>query len=145
MAGRGPAPDPDALRRERDQGEWTLLPAGSRSREVMPPAFPLPRPVAREMELWLLMWAKPQSLMWERNGLDFEVAVFVRRFAEAEVAESSVALGTLVRQMSDSLGLTTPGMRNNRWKIVVDEVAPRRAASAQPSSRDRLRVDVVSA
>lgn len=138
----GPAPDPNAL--SRDEGEWTLLPAKARGEA---PAWPLLEQSEREGVLWAVMWAKPQALMWVRNGQELEVALWVRSFAEAEKSDSTVAVRTLVRQMSDSLGLTTPGMRNNRWKIVADEVAPRREASRRPSSRARLTtaVDVVSA
>jgi pyruvate/2-oxoglutarate dehydrogenase complex dihydrolipoamide acyltransferase (E2) component len=59
----------------------------------------------------------PQALMWERYGQEIEVALYVRRLAEAEARESSVALSTLVRQLADSLGLSTPGMRANRWRV----------------------------
>jgi hypothetical protein len=111
----GPAPDPTALRRERDAGEWTILPA--EGREGATPDFPLSWPEDRELELWERFWKMPQALMWERYGQEFEVALYVRRLAEAEARESSVALSTLVRQMGDSLGLSTPGMRANRWRI----------------------------
>jgi hypothetical protein len=84
--------------------------------------------------------------MWERYGQEFEVALYVRRFSEAEAMESRVNLSTLVRQMADSLGLTTPGMRANRWRIAQDEVAERRenAGAAKPAgkrtARDRFKV-----
>lgn len=138
----GPAPDPNALRRSRDVGEWTTLPAEGREGE--PPTWPLSRRGAREKVLWDALWKKPQAIMWERFGQEVEVALYVRRLAESEQPGSAVNLGTLVRQMSDSLGLSTPGMRNNRWRIAGDEVAARRAGSEAPaprkSSRDRLRV-----
>ena len=136
----GPAPDPNALARERDEGEWTLLPAHGRGKRAAP-VWPLPEPQSRELELWRSLWVKPQALMWERNGQEIEVALYVRRLTEAEWADSAVNLSTLVRQMGDSLGLTTPGMRNNRWKIVADEVAPRRVAAAtRTASKSRLKV-----
>lgn len=144
----GPAPDPNALRRERDAGEWTLLPATGRPGD--PPDWPLLEQSGREAELWAILWVKPQALMWERLGLEFEVGLYVRRLAEAEQAEARVNLSTLVRQMSDSLGLTTPGLRANRWKIEAPkptgvERAARQAAvsmepSSRPSARERLTV-----
>lgn len=140
----GPAPDPNALRRERDAGEWTVLPAEGREGE--PPAWPLPDPTDREEELWDELWARPQALMWARYGQQLEVALYVRRFAEAELPGAFVALGTLVRQMADSLGLTTPGMRANRWRIVADEgfaAAPADAAR-RPSTSARARLTVIS-
>lgn len=139
----GPAPDPNALRRERDQGEWTILPASGRPGE--PPAWPLVDQSEREVELWARLWAKPQALMWERLGQELEVALHVRNLALVEMPGAPVNLGTLVRQQQDSLGLTTPGLRSNRWRIPGDEVGQRRsermptAAPARKSSRDRLR------
>jgi hypothetical protein len=84
--------------------------------------------------------------MWERYGQEFEVALYVRRFSEAELMDSRVNLSTLVRQMADSLGLTTPGMRANRWRIAADEVAERRESSGKQepavrrTARDRFKV-----
>lgn len=135
----GPAPDPNALRRERDTGDWTELPAAGR--ETDPPEWPLAGLDTREWELWRKLWLMPQALMWERYGQDLEVALYVRQLVRFEQPRSSVILGTLVRQMADSLGLTTPGLRANRWKIMRDEVSERRVARPQPgqSSRDRLK------
>lgn len=139
----GPAPDPNALRRERDAGEWTILP--QEGREGVSPEWPLTDQSIREAELWGSLWRKPQAIMWERYGQEFEVALYVRRFSEAESMDSRVNLSTLVRQMADSLGLTTPGMRANRWRIAADEVAERREGSTERqavrrSARDRFKV-----
>ncbi|WP_327703627.1 hypothetical protein OG530_19245 [Streptomyces decoyicus] len=140
----GPAPDPDALRRERDAGEWKVLPA--EGREGATPEWPLTEQAEREDELWERLWRMPQALMWERYGQDIEVALYVRRLVEAEARDAGVNLGTLVRQMSDSLGLTTPGMRANRWRIdrpEEEEAAPGPGSSVTPitpgSARARLR------
>jgi hypothetical protein len=140
----GPAPDPDALRRERDAGEWTILPA--EGREGATPYWPLVGQSDRESELWEAMWEKPQALMWERYGQELEVALYVRRLAEAEMPDASVTLSVLVRQLSDSLGLTTPGMRANRWRIdrptEEDDTLSRPDAApavAPTSARARLR------
>ncbi|MCX4886052.1 hypothetical protein [Streptomyces sp. NBC_00847] len=127
----GPAPDPDALRRDRDSGEWTILPA--EGRQGATPDWPLTEQTDREDELWERLWAMPQALMWERYGQALEVALYVRRLAEAEKPEAFVGLSTLVRQMSDSLGLTTPGMRANRWRVdrpAVEDETPVSTASA---------------
>ncbi|MFE5771433.1 hypothetical protein ACFQ7O_24070 [Streptomyces sp. NPDC056485] len=137
----GPAPDPNALRRERDAGEWTILPA--EGREGATPAWPLRGQTPREADLWHGLWAKPQALMWERYGQEVEAALYVRRLTEAEELGSAVVLSTLVRQLADSLGLTTPGMRANRWRIAAEE-APATVAgqrrTAGSSARSRLKV-----
>jgi hypothetical protein len=137
----GPPPDPNALRRERDAGEWTTLPADGRSGPA--PDWPLSRAKKREQSLWEAMWRRPQAVMWERLGQEHEVAMYVRRLVEAEVPGSAVNLSTLVRQMADSLGLTTPGLRANRWRISAETAAaaqPARRAPTGGSARDRLRV-----
>lgn len=139
----GPAPDPSALRRVRDEGEWVTLPAsGGLSRA---PKWPLTGQSERESQLWCDLWKqRPQALMWSRLGLHYEVALYVRRLAEAEMPGSAVNLSTLVRQMADSLGLTTPGMRANRWRMASDELSQRsaapRAQASAVSARDRMRV-----
>lgn len=137
----GPAPDPSALRRERDAGEWTILPAEGRDGTV--PEWPLTDVTDREEQLWATLWLKPQALMWERYGQQLEVALYVRRLAEAEKRDAPVVLGTLVRQMADSLGLTTPGIRANRWRIAAEEPvapAPSPDRPRQPSARSRMTV-----
>ena len=140
----GPAPDPAALRRDRDAGEWTVLPAEGRAGE--PPAFPLLNPDGRELELWAGEWKRPQAVAWERLGLEHEVALYVRNLALAEIPGAPVTLSTLVKQLRDSLGLSVAGMRANRWRIARDETADRREgaapgrAPARSSARGRLEV-----
>lgn len=138
----GPAPDPQALRRERDAGEWTELPAAGRAGD--PPEWPLSDPTPRELELWAVEWRRPQAIMWERNGQALEVAMFCRAVADAESPRASVSARTLVRQQMDSLGLSVPGLRSNRWKI-VDAVSVSAAPAPRPgrqrgSARTRLKV-----
>lgn len=135
----GPAPDPNALRRDRDAGEWVSLPAGGR--EGVVPAWPLSKQSPREVELWEAEWRRPQAVVWERNGQELEVALFVRAVVEAEDPRASVSARTLVRQQMDSLGISTPGLRSNRWRIVDEaesQVKPRRSSGS--SAKERLRV-----
>jgi hypothetical protein len=138
----GPAPDPTAFRREKDAGDWTILPA--EGRQGATPDWPLTDETLRESQLWERLWAKPQALMWERYGQEYEVALYVRRLSEAEQLESAVTLTTVVKQMGDSLGLSTPGMRANRWRIDrAEEDARPVTAAAGPvvpgSARARLK------
>jgi len=129
------------LRRERDAGEWTELPAEGRAGE--PPEWPLDGGSEREAVLWKRLWRMPQALMWERYGQDLEVALYVRQLERFERPRSPIILGTLVRQMADSLGLTTPGLRANRWRIGRVEAAQSESPSSnggRRSARDRLKV-----
>jgi hypothetical protein len=134
----GPAPDPSALRRERDGGEWVKLPAEGRAGE--PPEWPLPTdPTPAERVVWAREWSRPQAVEWERNGQDVEVALYVRRLAETEAPGSSVAAGTLVKQMQEALGLSLPGLHRNRWTIEPAQ-RPQPEAVRRESSRSRLTV-----
>lgn len=141
----GPAPDPNALRRNRpsDAAGWTTLP---RSPEYTPaPEWPLISPTPREVEFWLDLWTRPQAVMWHEMNLDTEVAMYVRKLCEAEMPRASNELQKVVRQYLDSLGLSVQGMLRNRWKIEPAE-APTGSMPAQasgpskPSARSRLKV-----
>lgn len=88
--------------------------------------------------MWSRLWKLPQAVEWGRRNQFDEVALYCRRFVEASEPGSPVALSTLVRQMGDSLGLTTPGMRSNRWIIASDDGKPQaRRTSSKPR---RLKV-----
>lgn len=136
----GPAPDPNALKRDRkDDAGWLDLPASGRVGKV--PVFPLPNALDREVELWTEYWSKPQAVLWERNGQQLEVALHVRTFVEAEALEAPAALRTLVRQQLGELLLNIPSMQAARVRLVDDEVSVRREeiAPVRASARDRLK------
>lgn len=126
----GPPPDPDALRRDRssDRG-WITLPAAGHTGPA--PEWPLANQTAREGELWEREWRRPQATIWERNGQDLEVALYVRSLVDAESAEAPVTARALVRQQQDALGLSLPGMARNRWRIGAVPQAPTVAARSR--------------
>lgn len=134
----GPPPDPNALRRDRDQGEWSVLPAEGCDDRA--PAWPLLGHSDREAVIWAELWSKPQAIMWHRYDMRFEVALYVRNLTGAELPGAPVNLGTLVRQQADSLGLTVPGMRANRWRIGPAASAAADVPPPKASSRARLKV-----
>jgi hypothetical protein len=137
-------PDPNALRRERpsDKAGWTMLPAEGRSGEA--PVWPLVSQTDRETDLWDDLWSRPQAVAWEALDQRYEVALFVRKLAEAELPKASVELQKVVRQYLDSLGLSVQGMLRNRWKIApaaeLDAEPEADAPPRRPGPRDRLRV-----
>lgn len=136
----GPAPDPNALRRDRkDDKGWIKLPAEGFQGEV--PSWPFEEASYSEQDLWARLWAKPQAFMWDQLQLEFEVAAYVRAFIESVEPGASAGLKTAVLRMSAELGLSTVGMGQLRWKVATDEVAERRedAKPARKSSRDRLK------
>jgi hypothetical protein len=139
----GPPPDPNALRRHgKGDSDWLLLPTSGREGDA--PDWPLdPEANSRERSLWSSLWSKPQAVAWESNGVELEVALYVRRLCEAERPGSPTNLSTLVRQLSDSLGLSTVGLRSNRWKIgevAASDTSKRGGRRSSTASRERLQV-----
>lgn len=140
----GPPPDPRSLRQSRptNAAGWTTLPAEGRTAPA--PEWPLVTQTEREIVLWEDLWSRPQAVAWEDLDQRYEVAMFVRKLAEAELPKASVELQKVVRQYLDSLGLSVQGMLRNRWKIApaVEEEEPASPVEVprRPSARDRLRV-----
>lgn len=126
----GPPPDPNALRRDRDDTEWLLLPPEGRKGRV--PAWPLSKPTAREREVWRCEWKRPQAIAWERNGQQLEVALYVRCLIAAEQTDASAAARALVLRQQEALGISLPGLARNRWRI-----ATARPAAAAPTPQAR--------
>jgi hypothetical protein len=137
---QGPPPDPNALRREHDNGEWVTLPSEGRVGDA--PDWPLADQTERERELWDNEWRRPQAIMWERNGQELEVAMYCRCFALAEQMNATVAARTLIRQQQEALGISLPGMARNRWKIEAEPTVAKGKARRRStaSSRDRFKV-----
>ncbi|MER7077902.1 hypothetical protein SAMN02982929_07234 [Saccharopolyspora kobensis] len=140
----GPAPDPNALRRDRrdDAAGWQILPANGRQGDV--PRWPLDYVGTRERDLWRDLWAQPQAVMWERLAQHYEVAMCVRAIVRTEADEAKANDFTVARQFMDSLGLSVNGMLRNRWKVDGAEPEPvteaAKTAPARRSARDRLKV-----
>ena len=138
----GPAPDPNALRRDRkDDAAWVTLPAEGFQGVVH--VFPLADALTVEVELWETLWGKPQAVMWAKLGLEYEVAAYVRAFLESVEAGATSGLKTAVLRMGAEVGLSLPGMHVLRWKFDEDELGARRSEPARKSggvsAKDRLR------
>ena len=111
----GPPPDPNAIRRDRDKAEGRHPPASGR--EGPAPDWPLTRASPREIALWEGEWRRPQAIVWEENGQAQEVALYVRALVVAERPKATTSARLLVMRQLDALGLTTAGLRSNRWII----------------------------
>lgn len=137
--GAGAKPDPDALRRERnnDRG-WMILPRHGYTGET--PEYPLPDErdphngainAARkraELKLWNELWSeKPQAAVWHNLGMQLDVALYVRGSYEAGQPDASAGLRTWVLRAGAELGLTLPGMLALRWAYAEDDIAIRKA------------------
>lgn len=162
----GPAPDPNALRRDRkDDKAWVDLPTVPLAKV---PSFPLPKiPVyyeyfedkkkVRELEesateirweaeqqLWSELWSMPQAHMWHELGLKWQVAAYVRCYLESVGPDSNAGLKTAALRQEAELGLSTVGMGQLRWRIATDELAERREdAPPRRASSTKRRLKAV--
>ena len=50
---------------------------------------------APEKALWSALWKKPQAVMWKRQGLEFQVANYVRTYLEALDSHDCARAGSL--------------------------------------------------
>lgn len=137
----GPAPDPNALRRDRDSKEWIDLPAAGR--DGPPPQWPLPDTFGDELDRWAREWRRPQAVEWERNGQELEVALFVRAVSVAEGPKATAADRNVVQRKMTDLGLTVPGLRANRWRIVHATAPPPAAKKTTRSRSSKARLEVI--
>lgn len=134
----GPAPKPDARRRNAPIANTLKLPAEGRSGPA--PEWPLS---GNAPAVWDELWSTPQAVAWERLGWTRTVARYVKVLGYCENPES-VTVGLLgeARQMEDRLGLSPMSMLRLRWEIASDEVAEKRESKrpAKKSPRERLKV-----
>lgn len=126
MAGMGPAPNPNARRRNaRPTG--VELPAEGRAGE--PPAWPLDEQTSRETDIWSAAWSTPQAAAWERFAWTLDVALYVRFMALAETGDLNAAKEA--RQWSDRLGLSPLAMLRLQWRVVQNDIAERPKATTK--------------
>jgi hypothetical protein len=133
----GRTPDPNSLRSEKRGADWTDLPASGR--EGPTPEWPLGSATDAEVAMWARLWRKPQALLWERDGVQDQVAVYVRTFCEGALPDAPVNRRTLVRQQEAELLLNIPSMLSALVRIVAEPQVQTASPSARPSTRDRLR------
>jgi hypothetical protein len=141
----GPPPERNAIRNGRAGADWIRLPAAGR--KGAPPAWPLTRGVKRELAIWDAEWKRPQAIMWEANGQELEVALYVRTLREAEHPKAAASIRTLLVRMQEHLGLSQPGLARNHWIIDSGAAEPTAAPddprpTATSDARDRMRLVV---
>lgn len=90
--------------------------------------------------MWERMWAKPQAVLWERDGQLEYVAIFVRQLVEAETEKASAENRKTVRMMFADLWLTSDSMARARIKITHDAAPePTVTPTEAPIAKRRLR------
>ena len=139
MAGFGRPPKPEGQRRGRNPllaGHVTRLSRSGRAERV--PTWPLSRGSKAERDLWVRLWAIPQSAAWESLGWVDVVARYTRLAVLANEHGAQVALLSEVRQLEDRLGLTPMAMLRLRWEIVEDTDSENQEPSGVLDIRQRL-------
>jgi hypothetical protein len=117
----GPTPDPNALRRDRDKGEWTRLPKSGCHLDI--PEWPaeFDEPSMNEMAMWQRLWRAPQALVWHANNILDIVVVYVRASLQAAQAHAGPGILASYRQYSDALLLTPAALAREGFYIEGDE------------------------
>jgi hypothetical protein len=138
----GPAPDPNSLKSARLGLTFTALPAEGYDGEA--PEFPLPDCTFHERSLWLWAWKTPQAVAWAKEPWRWpNVAMWVRTFVRCSAENAKTADVNSLHRLADEIGMTTPGLKMNGWKIAADQLAAKRdekPAVPAPSTRSRLKV-----
>jgi len=95
--------------------------------------------------MWARLWVRPQAVIWEADGQEEEVAVYVRTFCQAAERNGTVAGRTLVLRQQENLGLSQPGLMRLRWRIAADAAPAAREARTRDARRasDKARFQVI--
>lgn len=136
MAGSGPPPKANPVRRNARVGPRLLPPEGHRGAI---PRWPLVEAATdAERALWRQLWRTPQAAAWQELGWTRVVARYCRTVLAAEdLVKDAMAEA---RQIEDRLGLTPKAMRMLLWEIATDEVSEKRAEKkAESTARDRIK------
>lgn len=130
----GPQADPSSERSEQRGLQFKLLPREGFSGRV--PAFPLPNATARERAVWKTLWRTPQAAMWnvERWRMP-TVGLYCRTMVRCEDPEVMVGAIAQLHRLGDQLGLTPAGLKENGWRLAIDEVGQQRTTATPAKAR----------
>lgn len=137
-----PFPKTNPARRNARVGPL-ILPADGR--QGPPPEWPVPDGAEpAEWEAWARLWSTPQAAAWERMGAGavLVVARYTRLLVQSLQTGASAQTLAEARQLEDRLGLNPRSMRGLLWSIASDEIAERRAESAEsaePTPRRQIK------
>lgn len=135
----GPAQDPMAVRRRGGVSSgFVHLPAGGREGDT--PIWPLPgKPAKFKVDTWEQLWHRPEAVMWERLGMEIQVALYIEALVASMKPGAPAARMATVMSLQDQLGLSVAGRAKNRW--LTDDApqapsVPKRAPTS--TAKDRL-------
>jgi hypothetical protein len=131
----GPAGDPNALRRNRDSADWTILPAAGRLDPA--PEWPddVPAPSKEELVRWRTLWALPQAKIWEADHIFDQVALYVRVWVEAMQPGGASTTRVLAKQLQNELLLSAQSLASAKYVVAgTNEAAAITAAMNEPGT-----------
>jgi hypothetical protein len=145
----GPPPDPNSLRSAKRGAEWMRLAKNVRATADVPewPDY-IAAPSAQEQAFWNELWHKPQSVLWLRDGIIHEVAMYCRAFISAMQPGGFVTEKTAAERMGAMLLLSVPALLAAKVMIVDDEepdldAVPGQAAPVREINSARRRTVIV--
>lgn len=111
MAGRGPAPDPDRLRKGAPaRGDWEPSPDGGWQHELPEPPPGISATAAQVWRGWFTAWWAGHWTPDDVPNLRFVLRLWDR------VYRGDVKRAGELRQWMDSFGLTPKGQMDRRWR-----------------------------
>ena len=158
----GPPPSETSERSDRRGYSLTALPASGYDGPV--PEWPLPKRTVwyeyfadkqkvreiddgatdgvaeRELELWAWVWRTPQACAWSMPSESWRlmtIAHWVRTAVLCETSEATAADKNSLHRFADQIGMSPAGLKENGWKVAVDELTQRaEPAPVVPSDED---------
>jgi hypothetical protein len=137
MAGMGPAPSADGVRRRnKPTFGWTLLPKSGRKGPPPalgePPEWMAPKdsdgfPTGpaewpeSTVAAWAALWSTPQACQWDPSGLSLHG--WAELHGRAAMAGRTAVINAEMRQVEDRHGLSPKALLQLRWRVVADEDA----------------------
>lgn len=120
----GPVADPNSLRSAKRGAEWTRIPRNAREGKEAPiwPPY-VSEPTDSELSLWLELWRKPQAILWIRDEVHAQVAMYCRLYISSMRVDGFATEKTAAERMAGSLLLTVPALMAAKVMIVDPESA----------------------
>lgn len=135
MAGRGPSPKEDRVRRAAPaRGEWTTMQAVGWQHGKVP--SPPPKLLKASRDAWATWMASWFAAHWTPDDLP-ALRQLIRLYDQVERDPGTASLHSQLRQMMDAYGITPKGQQDRRWRKPMDqaEAAPVEGEPAERRSR----------
>lgn len=131
----GPAPKPNAVRRNKPEVPWVDLPADWAGK---PPALPRAAGLkAHGKDRWRRIWSTPMASQW--GEAEAGLAVRLCQLQDDWSLSRDVKVLAEMRHLETSLGLTPKARKELRWRIVDAGAVVEMNGVSVPADR-RLRV-----